>query len=122
MIQRSGAVIGISSNEDVVEDFYYACVHAGRASWSNGTRGAMEVMTEIENNPQKLEAYEKELLKYKTMLRSRAAAFVKASEASLEILPYRDGFFTSIPHKDPKAVVEKLAQYNVFASATGYGS
>lgn len=119
---RSGAVIGISSNEDVVEDFYYACVHAGRASWSNGTRGAMEVMTEIENNPQKLEVYEKELLKYKTMLRSRAAAFVKASEeASLEILPYRDGFFTSIPHKDPKAVVEKLAQYNVFAVPLAMG-
>lgn len=113
---RSGAVIGISSNEDVVEDFYYACLHGGRANWSNGTRGAMEVMTAIENDPQKLEAYSKELLMYKQMLRARAAAFVKASEeAGLEILPYRDGFFTSIPHENPKAVVEKLAEHNVFA-------
>lgn len=113
---RSGAVIGISSDEDVVEDFYYACLHAGRGNWSNGTRGAMEVMTAIENDPQKLEAYAKELLMYKQMLRSRAAAFVKAAEeAGLEILPYRDGFFTTIPHEDPKAVVEKLTEYNMFA-------
>lgn len=113
---RSGAAIGISSNEDVAEDFYYACLHAGRANWSNGTRCAMEVMSEIENDPAKLEVYSKELLKYKNMLRARAAAFVKASEeVGLEILPYRDGFFTSIPHENPKAVVEKLTEYNIFA-------
>ena len=113
---RSGAAIGISSNEDVVEDFYYACLHAGRANWSNGTRGAMEVMTEIESDTEKLEAYEKEVLMYKKMLRARAAAFVKASaEVGLEILPYRDGFFTSIPHANPKAVVEKLTEHNIFA-------
>lgn len=113
---RSGAAIGISSNEDVAEDFYYACLHAGRANWSNGTRGAMEVMTEIESHPEKLEAYEKEVFMYKKMLRARAAAFVKASaEVGLEILPYRDGFFTSIPHENPKAVVEKLTEHNIFA-------
>jgi len=37
------------------------------------------------------------------MLRKRAGAFVEASkEAGLEILPYRDGFFVSIPCKDAK--------------------
>lgn len=119
---RSGAAIGISSNEDVVEDFYYACIHGGRASWSNGTRGAMEVMVAIENDSQKLEAYEKEKSMYKTMLRNRANAFVKAAdEVGLEMLPYRDGFFTSIPHDNPKEVVAKLTEYNLFAVSLKMG-
>lgn len=49
------------------------------------------------------------------MLIDRAEAFVKASEeCSLEILPYRDGFFISIPCKNPKEICEKLTNENLF--------
>jgi len=62
---RSGAAIGISSNEDIADEFYYSCMHSNRANWSNGTRGAMSVMTHIANDPVKLQAYEDEKTKYK---------------------------------------------------------
>jgi aromatic-amino-acid transaminase len=112
---RSGAAIGVSSSEDVVKEFYYSCMHSGRANWSNGTRGAMSVMTHIANDPVKQKAYQLEKEKYKKMLRNRADAFVESSkEVGLNILPYRDGFFVSIPCKDAKKASDELIKENVF--------
>jgi len=112
---RSGAAIGISSSEEIVKEFYFSCMHSNRANWSNGTRGAMSVMTHIANDPVKLKAYEDEKTKYRIMLRKRAEAFVEASkEVGLEILPYRDGFFVSIPCKDAKKASDELIKENLF--------
>lgn len=112
---RSGAAICISSSEDVAEEFHYACLHSGRANWSNGNRGAMATMTTIANDKKILQAYEEEKLKYKTMLQERAKAFVEAAdEAGLELLPYRDGFFISIPCDNPMEACQKLVKENLF--------
>ena len=112
---RMGAAICISSSEDVAEQFYYSCVHSCRANWSNCNRGPMKVLTNIMNNPKKFKAFMDEKKIYKDMLSKRADAFVKASEkCNLEILPYIDGFFVSIPCEDPKAVSEELTKDNVF--------
>ena len=113
---RSGAAIGISSDEDIAEEFYYSCMHSNRANWSNGTRAAMEIMTRIANDPEKTKLYEAEVNETKVMLRRRADAFVEgAKEVGLEILPYRDGFFVSIPCKDAKKLSDELIKENVFA-------
>lgn len=112
---RSGAAIGISSDEEVVEEFYYSCMHSNRANWSNGTRAAMEVMSRIANDPEKTKKYLSEVNAAKTMLRKRANAFVEsAKEVGLEILPYRDGFFVSIPCKDSKKASDELIKENMF--------
>lgn len=113
---RSGAAIGISSDEHVADEFFYSCSHANRANWSNGNRGAMSVMTNIANDPAKQAAYDAEIQETKTMLQKRADAFVRAAEeVGLVILPYRDGFFVSIPCQNSKAISEKLIEKNVFA-------
>lgn len=112
---RSGAAIGISSKEEVVNEFYYTCMHANRANWSNGTRGAMSVMTNIAKDPAKKKAYEDEVNFYRDMLRKRANAFVEgAKECGLEILPYRDGFFVSIPTSKAKEASAELIKENIF--------
>lgn len=112
---RQGAAICISSNKDIADEFYYSCSHSSRANWSNCNRGAMEVMTRISNDPNKLKAYEAEKAKYKSMLQKRADVFVKASEvAGLNILPYMDGFFISIPCKNAKVISDKLIEENLF--------
>ncbi len=119
---RSGALIGISSVEDIAIDFFYSCMHASRANWSNGTRSAMETLIEIDRDPAKKAAYEKERDHWKTVLQTRAEAFVKAAaEVGLEILPYRDGFFTTIPYHHPKKLVEKLTEKNLYAVALRKG-
>jgi len=112
---RSGAAIGISSKKEVVEEFFYACLHSGRANWSNGTRGAMETIAKITNNEELKGTYEKEKNNYKKLLRKRADAFVsEAEKVGLELLPYRDGFFISIPCSDPQRASEKLMEKNIF--------
>lgn len=119
---RSGAAIGISSNEDIAEEFYFSCMHSNRANWSNGVKGAMSVMTHIAKDPVKSKAYEEEKAKYKNMLRLRANAFVKASnDAGLKILPYRDGFFVSIPCANSKKVSDELIKENMFVVALKKG-
>ncbi|MGI5999115.1 MAG: aminotransferase class I/II-fold pyridoxal phosphate-dependent enzyme, partial [Lutispora sp.] len=62
---RLGAAIGISSNKDIAEEFYYSCAHSNRANWSNCNRGAMEVMARICKDPDKFKAYEEEKDLYK---------------------------------------------------------
>jgi len=112
---RIGAAICISSSEEIADEFYYSCSHSSRANWSNCNRGAMEVLSKIENDENKLKAYEDELNKYKNMLQSRAKAFVKASEeVGLNILPYRDGFFISIPCENSKDISEEMIKENLF--------
>lgn len=112
---RSGAAIAISSDEEIAEEFYYSCMHSNRANWSNGTRAAMEVMVRIANDTEKTNNYEAEVKETKTMLRKRADAFVEgANEVGLEILPYRDGFFVSIPCKDAKKASDELIKENLF--------
>src|SRR6056297_1157650 len=112
---RSGAVIGVSSSEEVAEEFYYACLHTARANWSNGTRGAMTTVAKLTNNDKLRSQYEEEKSKYKKLLRKRAEAFVEEAEKiDLEILPYRDGFFISIPCENPQKISEKLMEENIF--------
>ena len=112
---RSGAAIGISSNEDLVIEFQYSCMHSGRANWSNGTRGAMEVMSAIYADSQKLEAYSEEVKENKQMLQKRAKIFVdEAQKVGLKTLPYRDGFFITIEHPEPKKLMEELTKYNLY--------
>lgn len=119
---RSGAAIGISSSEAIANEFYYTCMHANRANWSNGTRGAMSVMTNIAKDPAKKKAYEGEVSKYRAMLRKRADAFVEgANECGLEILPYRDGFFVSIPCNNAKQASAELIKENLFVVALKKG-
>jgi aromatic-amino-acid transaminase len=112
---RSGACICISSNKDIADEFYYSCSHSARANWSNCNRGAMELLTTIINDEEKLRRYENEKNSYKSLLKERAKAFVeKAKDIDLEILPYRDGFFISIPCENPIKVCEKAIESKLY--------
>ncbi|MGX4600791.1 pyridoxal phosphate-dependent aminotransferase [Faecalimicrobium sp. JNUCC 81] len=113
---RMGAAICITSCENVAEEFYYACVHSCRANWSNCNRGAMTLLSNIVKDQQKLKTYTKEKNIHKEMLNKRAEIFVKeARKVGLPILPYRDGFFISIPCDNPMEVSEELTKDNVYA-------
>ncbi len=112
---RMGACICVTSSDEVAEQFYYSCVHSCRANWSNSNRAPMTVLSNIINDEQKYKTYIEEKNKYKDMLAQRANVFVEeAKECDLDILPYIDGFFVSIPCSNPKAVSEELTKDNVF--------
>lgn len=112
---RMGAAIGISSKKEVVDEFYYSLMHTCRANWSNGNHAAMATLEQINSNKDKKEIYDKEKNKYKQLVIKRAHVFVKEAEkCNLNILPYIDGFFISIPCENPEEVCERLIKEDLY--------
>jgi len=112
---RLGAIIGWSGNQEIADEFRVAALHSGRANWSNGNRGGMNVVSEIYNNKDLFDKYTVEKNEWKGILRRRAEAFVEAAgKVDLEILPYRDGFFVSLPCNKPYEISDALTQKNIF--------
>lgn len=114
--QRTGAMIGVSSDKDVIEEFAAINQYTSRATWSNINRPAMRTLAAIYSDPELLEAVCKERDYYYQMIKARADLFTKeAKECGLPMLPYVAGFFLSIPAKNPDAICEKLHDDNIFA-------
>lgn len=114
--QRTGAMIGISSNQDVITEFENINQYMSRATWSNINRGCMRMLATIYNDQSLRGEIQQERAKYYQLIQERAAIFTReAQEAGLHMLPFRAGFFLSIPAKNPDAVCDKLHEDNVFA-------
>lgn len=112
---RNGAIICISSSEEVSKEFYYTNLHSNRGTWSNGTKSAMRVLTDITNDKELNKIYKKQKDYYVNMLANRANEFLKAcKEVSLETTPYKDGFFICIPCKDPVKICDELMKKDLF--------
>ena len=113
--QRVGAMIGITSNEDVAEEFFNENKMTSRGTWSNNTRPAMKVVANIVSDPAKLAAYEKERNEYCQLIEDRASMFMEESkECGLPVLPYSGGFFITIPTDKAKAVCDELFKENIY--------
>lgn len=114
--QRTGAMIGVSSSKEVIEEFAAINQYTSRATWSNINRGAMRLLTTIDQDATLLQQFEKERDGLYQMIRERANIFMQESKVcGLNVLPYRAGFFISVPAADPDAVCEKLHDDLIFA-------
>jgi len=114
--QRTGAMIGLSSNADVIQEFADINQYTSRATWSNINRPSMKTLAIVYNNRDLLTAVEKERDFYYKMIKARADSFTKeAQECGLKMLPYIAGFFLSIPAKNSAAICDKLHEVNIYA-------
>lgn len=114
--QRTGAMIGVTSSKEVIEEFSAINQYTSRATWSNVNRPAMKTLAEIYTDKTLLASTEQERDDYYKMIKARADVFTKeAKECGLPMLPYVAGFFLSIPAKNPDAICEKLHEENIFA-------
>lgn len=113
---RAGAQLALSKNKDVIDEFLDVNKFSCRATWSNISRGAMALLSQIVLDDKKLENLSLERNSYRDMLHKRAEIFLKESrEIGLEVFQYRDGFFITIPiEQDIEAVVKKLESENIF--------
>lgn len=119
---RSGALLCVSSNKDVADEFESSAAFSSRGVWSNGTRGAQKVLANVYNNPTLLKEVEEERAKFAQLMFERARAFVdEAAQVDLEIFPYRAGFFITIPCENPGKVAEELEKENLFLLPLGKG-
>lgn len=114
--QRTGAIIGISSNKEVIEEFVNINQYSSRATWSNINRSAQYTLQAINNDPVLKARLNSERDGFYQTIRSRAEVFMQeAKECGLKMLPYRAGFFLTIPAKNTDAICERLHDDFIFA-------
>ena len=114
--QRTGAMIGISSSKEVSDEFAEINQYLSRATWSNINRGCMRMLATIYNDASLRSEIQQERNKYYKLIQDRAQVFTsEAKAAKLDMLPFRAGFFLSIPTDKPDAVCDKLHEDNIFA-------
>lgn len=114
--QRTGALIGISSREKVIDEFKDVSKYSCRAAWSNVNRGAQALLVKLAADTELIPAYEKQRSALYQMVKRRADVFVEEAKAcGLRIVPYKGGFFIAVPADNPAAVCQKLHDDLIFA-------
>ena len=112
---RGGAMIGLSSSEEIAEEFKKVCEQSCRGTWSNCTRAAQALISKVHENPELLKKVEEARAGFREILLERGRAFEKgANECGLKIIPYDGGFFASIPCDQPEKVVDELMKEGNF--------
>lgn len=118
---RSGAVVGISSSKEEIEDFKDAMATSARCNWSNGVHAPQLILVDLAKDENKGE-YDKELASLKAMLKERADVFVKeAADHKIDIIPYFGGFFAFVPSARAFEITEKLEKENIFTIPSAKG-
>jgi aromatic-amino-acid transaminase len=113
--QRTGAMIGVSDNKEVIKEFAEINQYTSRATWSNINRPSMRTLATIYSDPKLLHATEEERDFYYKMIKARADLFMKEAKAcGLPMIPYIAGFFLSIPAKNPTAICDKLHEDGIY--------
>ena len=113
---RIGAQIAVSSSEEVIQEFKDAISFSCRTTWSNVPKGGMKLFETIMKNPELKAEFLKEKQAYIELLKERADIFLnEAKEVNLDILPYKSGFFVTIPIGETiDKVIEDLESQNIF--------
>ena len=114
--QRTGALIGVSSSEKVIDEFKNVSKYSCRATWSNINRGAQALLVKLAADKELLPVYEAERTELYQMVKRRADIFVAEAKAcGLRVVPYKGGFFIAVPAENPAAVCQKLHDDLIFA-------
>jgi aromatic-amino-acid transaminase len=120
--QRAGALVGLSSRQEVIDEFCELGRYSARTCWSNVNRAAMTLLTTIRNDASLVKRIDEERNAFYETLHRRAAIFTaEADAAQLRIVPYHAGFFISIPTASPKEVSAALNKDLVFAAPISLG-
>ena len=112
---RCAATICIAKSEAVRDEFVRVMSFSARASWSNCPRGPQTVIDRIYSDPALLAKVDEERKGFRNFLLQRGRAFEEeAAKVGLRMVPFRAGFFCSVPCEDPDAVSKKLEEMDAF--------
>lgn len=120
--QRCGAMIGVSSNQNIIQEFEDINQYTSRATWSNINRGAQRLLATIRKDKALFDQVNVERDQGYQTIQERAGIFTtEAKQANLKMLPFIAGYFLTIPTKNPQAVCNKLHDDLIFAVPLGKG-
>lgn len=112
---RCAAMLCLAHTPEVAAEFEKVCSFFARTAWSNSPRAPQTVIEKIYSDPELLSETDDERRHWREMLIARGRAFEQAAaECSLEIVPFRAGFFITIPYKDPDALINALGKKDIF--------
>lgn len=114
--QRMGAMICITPNESIANEFVAINQYTSRATWSNSNSAAMKTVANICKDPAKVAKLDAARAVYNQLLKERAALFLAEADAcGLRYLPYVSGFFITLPMESgAEAVCDRLEEDNIF--------
>lgn len=112
---RSGALIGLSSDPEIVAELALANTNSNRGVWSNGTRAAQRLLADVVGSPELRASIAEERIRLREILQKRAEIFLEeADQVGLKLYPYHGGFFITVPASDPAGVAQRLTNDHIF--------
>ncbi|MBR5913139.1 MAG: aminotransferase class I/II-fold pyridoxal phosphate-dependent enzyme [Selenomonadaceae bacterium] len=120
--QRTGALVAISTDADVIKEFEETNKYSCRAVWSNINNGAQVLCVKLYQDEKLSAELEQDQTNLRNLVNRRAKIFVdEANEVGLKIVPYKGGFFIAVPSENPVAVCNELQKDLIFAVPLKYG-
>ncbi len=120
--QRTGALVALSTDADVIKEFDETNKFSCRAVWSNINNGAQVLCVKLYQDEKLSAELEKDQTNLRNLVNRRAKIFVdEANEVGLKIVPYKGGFFIAVPSENPVAVCNELHKDLIFAVPLQYG-
>lgn len=112
---RCAALICLAGNDELAKEFELAVTYSSRATWSNSPKAPQKIIEKIYKDDELLSRVSEERKKFREILMDRGRTFEEASEeCGLEMLPFRAGFFATIPSDKPDELARGLEKENVF--------
>lgn len=119
---RSGAMICMTGDKEIADEFKTVCAFSCRGTWSNCNRASMATLSNIYADKTLLEKVTSERHKYCNMLMQRGKSFQNAAnKVGLKILPFDAGFFVTVPCDNADEVGLVLQKEGIFTVPVGKG-
>lgn len=111
---RIGAQVCLTKTKEAKEEFFNACEHSARGSWSNTSHAGITLVEKLMSNDALVKEFEGEITSTANLLLKRGAIMVEeAKNAGLMTYPYKSGFFVTIPC-DGQKTFEALRERRIF--------
>lgn len=119
---RSGAMICMTQDKEIADEFKTVCSFSSRGTWSNCNRAAMATLSNIYADEGLLEKVAHERQGYCRMLVERGHTFANAAkEVGLKTVPFEAGFFVTVPCENADEVGLELQKEGIFTVPVGKG-
>lgn len=119
---RSGAMICMTTDKEIADEFKTVCSFSSRGSWSNCTRASMAVLSNIYADQALLDKVTAEREGHCEMLVKRGKAFQTAADSiGLKTVPFDSGFFIVVPCENAEEVGKELQKEGIFTVPIGKG-
>ena len=119
---RCGAMICMTGDKEIADEFKTVCSFSCRGTWSNCTKASQVALTKIYADRELLSKVVKEREMYCKMLVDRGKTFQKsAQKVGLKTLPFDSGFFVTVPCEHAEEVGKELQKSGIFTVPIGKG-